>query len=607
LSFFEELKRRNVVRVGIAYGVAAWVLLQVSDLVLTNIEAPSWVIKAMMLIVAIGLIAALIIAWAYELTPEGIRKEADVDRSQSVAPDTGKKLDRIIIGFLVVAVLYFVWESRFSENNYQEPDTAVAESEEVNKVINEAELFLEPTEPSIAVLPFADMSPNKDQEYFSDGISEELLNLLVRVDGLKVASRTSSFAFKGSNLSLADIAADLKVDHVLEGSIRKADNRVRITAQLIDAATDRHLWSDTYDRELTDIFGIQDEIANAIVTALREELGMLENAEQIVVKADTENLNAYELYLKGRALFIARDQLEESIRLLETAVELDPGFARAWESLGAVYFVAEAWGISDRDYLNLAQEVSRQALELNPGLSMPWAVLSGGLSVSWADSFEYLDRALANDSKNTSAYVWRSIGWSTLGFHQNAIADVEACLGIDPHDETCRRHLAVYQLMTGNTDLALDLYQVSAERGYQNLEVYFLEALINRGDRLAAALGQWDYNSSGRSFPMVAFLDAIEFPERDHSKTLSMMLHWIEGSGEPVEYWIDALVWLGAYDLVTADMYLYHWMWFDRHQEWRQSPHFKQLYRDQKIEQYWREFGFPPQCRPLGDEDFECD
>jgi adenylate cyclase len=607
LSIFNELKRRNVFRVGIAYVVAAWVLLQVSDLVLENINAPEWVIQVMMLVVALGFIAAVIIAWAYELTPEGIKHERDVVRDESITHTTGHKLDRIIIGFLIVAVLYFVWESRFSVRTDYTAEPSTGAPDELTIAKKADELFLEPTEPSIAVLPFADMSPEKDQEYFSDGISEELLNLLARVDGLKVASRTSSFAFRGSQKSLADIASDLKVDHVLEGSIRKADNRVRITAQLIDAATDRHLWSDTYDRELKDIFGIQDEIANAIVTALREELGLLQDVPTITVAVETENLDAYELYLKGRALFIARDQLEESIRLLETAVELDPDFARAWESLGAVYYVAEDWGILDRDYDGLAMEVSRKALELNPGLSMPWAVLAGDSRGSWAESFEDSDRALSNDPKNTTAYLWRSIDWSVLGFHQNAIADVEACLEIDPHDENCRRHLAVYQLVTGNTGLALDLYQVSAERGYQNLEVYFLEALISRGDRLAAALGQWDYISGDRSFPMVAFLDAIEFPERDHSNTLSMMLHWIEGSGYPVELWIDNLVWLGAYDFITADMYLYHWMWLDWHREWRQSPHFKQLYRDLKVHQYWREYGFPPQCRPLGEEDFECD
>jgi TolB-like protein len=378
MSFFEELKRRNVFRVGVAYGVAAWVLLQVADLVLENIRAPEWVIQAMMLVVLLGFVAAVVIAWAYELTPEGIKREADVDHSQSITGETGRKLDRIIIGVLILAVIYFVYEKQTTRSPQAPPPEVVMEV----PVTTEA-----PTEPSIAVLPFTDMSPGKDQEYFSDGISEELLNLLVRVDGLKVASRTSSFTYKGENLNIPEIASELKVDHILEGSVRKADNRVRITAQLIDVTTDRHLWSDTYDRELVDIFTIQDEIANAIVEALRTELGMLQDAPAITVTAATGNLDAYESYLQARELFIARDKLEESIRLFEQAVALDPDFARAWEGLGAVYSVAESWDIRDREYSKLAVEVSRKALELNPDLSMPWAVI-GTQTV-------YLDRRFA--------------------------------------------------------------------------------------------------------------------------------------------------------------------------------------------------------------------
>src|SRR5210317_456505 len=284
MSFFDELKRRNVVRVGLAYGIAGWVLLQVADLVLENIEAPSWVIQALMLFVLLGFIASLVIAWAYELTPEGIRKESEIDRSQSIAGHTGKKLDRIIIGFLVLAVAVLLVDRSMSVP-VMGPDTVSEDATvQVNEVGDESTPPLEevlPTDPSIAVLPFADMSPEQDQGYFSDGISEELLNLLVRVDGLKVASRTSSFTYKGSTQSLAEIAGELKVNHVLEGSVRKADNRIRITAQLIDARTDRHLWSESFDRDLVDIFAIQDEIANAIVAALSAELGILQETRNI--------------------------------------------------------------------------------------------------------------------------------------------------------------------------------------------------------------------------------------------------------------------------------------------------------------------------------------
>ena len=230
---------------------------------------------------------------------------------------------------------------------------------------------------SIAVLPFVNMSGDKDNEYFSDGISEELLNVLVRVDGLGVASRTSSFAYKGSPLGTAAIAEALKVNHVLEGSVRKSGNHVRITAQLIDAVDDRHLWSETYDRELTDIFAIQEEIANSIVDALRDELGTAQSATSVVtVRADTENLEAYELYLKARELFIARRELPESIRLFEQVTQMDPGFARGWEGLAAVYAVANSWGIDDRDYDALAKSAAERALQLDPALSMPWAALA---------------------------------------------------------------------------------------------------------------------------------------------------------------------------------------------------------------------------------------
>ncbi|MDH4020499.1 MAG: hypothetical protein OEU84_12955, partial [Xanthomonadales bacterium] len=260
MSFFEELKRRNVFRVGIAYGVAAWVLLQVADLVLENINAPDWVIQAMMLMVALGFIAALVIAWAYEMTPEGIKKEADVDRSQSVTADTGRKMDRIIIGFLVDAVAVLLY--RQSGNSSPENEAANIPAEA--GVVTQADPALEPDRKSIAVLPFVNMSSDPEQEYFSDGLSEELLNRLAKNDQLHVAARTSAFQFKGQNLDISDIGRQLKVVHVLEGSVRKAGNRLRITAQLIQVDNGFHLWSETYEREMDDVFAIQDEIAVAI-------------------------------------------------------------------------------------------------------------------------------------------------------------------------------------------------------------------------------------------------------------------------------------------------------------------------------------------------------
>jgi len=271
VSFFEELKRRNVFRVGIAYGVAAWVLLQIVDLVLDNVEAPDWVMDVFMMIVVLGFIVALVIAWAYEMTPEGIKKESDVVRNESVTHHTAKKLDVITLGAIGVLVLFMVVD-RF----VLDPSNEVVQPGSEPALVNDAEPALNAVvktpEKSIAVLPFTNMSDDPSNEFFADGISEEILNALAKVKELKVAGRTSAFAFKGRNEDLRKIGEALGVNHILEGSVRKAGNTVRVTAQLIQVSDGFHLWSETFDRELTDIFAIQDEIANAILDAMKTEL-----------------------------------------------------------------------------------------------------------------------------------------------------------------------------------------------------------------------------------------------------------------------------------------------------------------------------------------------
>ena len=235
MSFIDELKRRNVFRVGVAYVIVAWLLLQVADVILDNIEAPAWVFQAILLLLIIGFPVTIIFAWAFELTPEGFKKEKDIERSESVTPVTGRKLDFVIIGLLTAALGYLAYDKFLA--------SPPASQDSIQ---------------SIAVLPFVDMSPDGDQEYFGDGIAVELLNELTRLDGLRVAGRTSSFSFKGTNENLKGIAEALDVATILEGSIRKDGDRVRIKAQLINIADGENLWSETYDRKLTDIFVIQE-------------------------------------------------------------------------------------------------------------------------------------------------------------------------------------------------------------------------------------------------------------------------------------------------------------------------------------------------------------
>ena len=237
MSFFEELKRRNVFRVGIAYVITSWLLMQISDLVFPRIGLPDSAVTLVIALLGLGFIPALIFAWAFELTPEGLKKEKDVDRSQSITPQTGRKLDRVIIGALVLALGYFVYDkfAPGSENHFQRTAGQYG-------TVSGENGSLTPSTKSIAVLPFVNMSDDASNEYFSDGISEEILNTLAKVKELKVAGRTSSFAFKGHNEDLRKIGETLGVENILEGSVRKSRDEVRITAQLIQVKDGFHLW-----------------------------------------------------------------------------------------------------------------------------------------------------------------------------------------------------------------------------------------------------------------------------------------------------------------------------------------------------------------------------
>jgi TolB-like protein len=308
MSLFVELKRRNVIRVAAAYLVASWLLIEATSVLIDIYEAPGWVPKLMVGLLALGFPITLFFSWAFEITPEGVKREAEVDRAGSISHETGRKLDLITIGMLVL-VIALVGVERFV---LAPPSTTQA---------------VATTSGSIAVLPFVNMSGDAENEYFSDGISEEILNVLAGIPELQVAARTSSFQFKGQDQDIPLIAQQLGVATVLEGSVRKQGERVRITAQLIAADSGFHLWSETYDRDLTDIFAIQDEIAAAIARALEVHLDV-----QSATGYGTEDLAAYDRYLRGMHLWRLRTEasLLEAIDSFQSAIDADPEFARAY-------------------------------------------------------------------------------------------------------------------------------------------------------------------------------------------------------------------------------------------------------------------------------------
>ena len=602
MSLFQELKRRNVIRVAILYLVSSWVLLQLADVLTSLLNAPEAAGSIVVMLLILGFIPALIFAWVYEMTPEGLKREVDVDRTHSETPETGKKINTVIVVLLVIAIGGLIADRLMPETTVVE-DVVLADS--VEAPISNL---------SIAVLPFADLSPGGDQEYFSDGIAEEILNVLVRIEGLKVASRTTSWGFKGQEaLGIPFIAEKMKVRHVLEGSVRKSGETVRITAQLIDADTDQHLWSETYDRTLTaeSVFEVQDDIAQAIV----EQLGIIMEGDAVAPShaGDTRNISAYELYLEAWQLFVERRSLPRAIDLFEQAVAADPSFARAWAGLAAIYNVAPGWGIIDRDYTALAREAAETAIQLNPELSLPYAVLAMDGTVNWPVDFEQsltqFDEALARNPKNTTAYLWRTTVFLDLGYFDRAERDARQCLEIDPAYDICRSFLALAALFSGDTARAVETHETSLRNGFYGNSMPFLYLYVATGEERTALIAMAAENSGRGTNKATAYeYRAMTDPAFDYGaeKSLIDQAYYRAGAAEP-EFGPanpDFLFVNRQYDQIHGSDNPY-W-WFPYPLEFRNSPHRKRMMREIGLPVYWRKHGFPPQCKPVGEDDFEC-
>lgn len=463
MSLFNELKRRNVLRVAAAYAVAAWLLIQVAETIFPLFGFDDAPARILVIVLAIGFIPALIFAWAFEMTPEGLKKESEVDRSQSVTPQTGKQLDRMIMAVLALALGYFALD-KFVLNPQREAGQQRKHAEQL-EIVSEQSRQAGRTEAlvgsygdkSIAVLAFDDMSQDKDQEYLSDGIAEELLNLLAGIPELRVISRSSAFSFKGQNVEIPDIALRLNVANILEGSVRKAGNKVRITAQLIEARTDTHLWSRTYDRQLDDIFAIQDEIAAAVVEELK--LTLL-GAPQKVRKTDAE---AYSLYLQARHFADqgSAESYTRCIELYQQALVIDPNFTYALDGLATVYFNQASRGMrpADEGYL-LAQELVERALAIDPDFSHAHASL-GSIYSTRDRNLElaamHQARALELDPGDSNMIGYGAGLMMDLGRMDEAVTLAQFVVARDPVDPVSYYNLGVISLYAGRIEESIEV------------------------------------------------------------------------------------------------------------------------------------------------------
>lgn len=495
MNLFQELQRRNVFRVAIGYIVSIWLIVQVADLVLENIGAPDWVMQTILLILALGFPVVVFFSWAYEVTPEGIKLESEIDRSQSITHVTGRKLDRAVVGVLVIALAYFAFDKfvldpKRDAKLVEEMQSAVAEP------VDTPQGVVADARKSIVVLPFVNMSDDSGNEYFSDGITEELLNVLTRVPELRVISRSSAFSFKGQNIDIPTVAAKLNVSHVLEGSVRKSGNRVRITAQLIETSSDTHLWSESYDHELDDVFAIQDEISREVVEALQIQL--LGNVPT-VPSTDTE---AYTFYLKGRHY----DQLNtpESWKTAEQAfrqaIAIDPEFAPAWAELSFVMqSQANLSYIDLHEGIEAARNAAVRALELDDTLADAWAALAGiqfAYDWNWNLAEGTTRTALQYGPRNSAALGNAAHVMRGLGRTDEAIEYALQAVETDPLNRGSLRVLAVTYWLAGQLSDSeatlrhlLDLYpDADTERA-------FLAGTIAQLNRPEEALGYLDLTS----------------------------------------------------------------------------------------------------------------
>lgn len=615
-SFFDELKRRNVVRVGFAYVVIGWIIMQVIDVVVEPLHLPEWTASLVLVLLLVGLPITLFFSWAFELTPDGVKTTEEADADHTVTDSTGQKLNYLIIGALTLAIGFLIFDRQ---------TTLPPPSETFD-----TPLTVQTQTASIAVLPFADLSSTGDREYFADGLSEEILNVLVKIDELIVASRTSSFQFKGRDVGVPEIANILKVAYVLEGSVRTSGGNIRVTGQLIEASSDRHIWSDSFDKELTteNIFAIQDEIASAIVAALGEELDFSTEADSVNVLGGTQNLSAYDTFLKGRELFLGRSTMEhvaDSMEILEAAVEMDPEFARAWLWLAATYSVGTGWEVvDDRDFVALAIASTDEALKLDNTLAFAYTVRANARTderppFKWGIIMADLEKGLTLDAKNATTQLWAGLTYRKLGYFDRAFQHIKRCIEIDPAYENCKRHHATTQIMLNDYEGALEtLWSWSDISFTRSVDLEFAPFFARIGNPIAARMVFESSIPEHVGFPMNRWVDAIKDPNNVDASLRREVVDWVVSARVERRIEIFVLLSVGEYgerlaeilSLDSADPlnpFSLDDIWLPEFSEFRKAQLFKTFVSELGMVNYWRGNGFPAQCRSIGADDFECD
>ncbi len=563
MGFIAELKRRNVIRVAAAYLVAGWLAIQIVETVFPAFGFGDAAVRGVVIVLAVGLIPAIVFAWAFEITSTGIKQEKHVDRSQSLTPHTGKKLDRIIIAGLVLALAYLVADKFLSFT----PPVAVNARDAAKAA--QAEGFVESYgDKSIAVLPFVDMSLDGDQEYMGDGLAEELLNLLAKIPTLRVISRSSSFSFKGKDLEIPEIAERLNVAHVLEGSVRKSDAQLRITAQLIDARTDTHLWSETYDRNLDNIFAIQDEISAAVVEQLK--LKILGDAPTLRETSP----EAYALYLQANHLSkrLTPESLQTARTLYKQVLEIDPDYVPAWLNLSGVYYNQAQFLLEPTGPLyKLANEAIDQVIRIAPDSAdarYERAELKIHIEHDLAGAVEDLQNGVNLEPDDWVARPQVEFFLVALGRLEDAAKLLEYHTRRDPVNQGYYNNLGVYYRWLGQFQLARERFATALSLNPEMMGVHYELGVIElQNENFEAAFRQFEaepvsvfrevglvmvHHAQGQSDLSDSYLNELIHSYGDSASYYIAMVKAYRNEPDEAFDWLEKTVTLAAGDEIDS-------------------------------------------------------
>jgi len=513
--FYRELKRRKVIRVAIVYTIVAWIIVEASSVMFPGLLLPEWSLRLVIALAIIGFPIALVLAWAFELTPDGPRIDTSAPEEEQVLPE-------------------------------------VASGEDIKEDFS-----------SIAVLPFVNLSNDSDNEYFSDAMSEELLNLLCKLPQLTVASRTSSFSFKGKNVDMGTVARQLGVDVILEGSVRRSGDRVRISAQLIDAHSDRHLWSEHYDRELKDVFAVQDEIAKNIISALELSLSPAQH-RSIRRLASTLDMDAYDFYLRGR-YYVERGDVDSGQSMFEKAIELDEGYALAWAGVADCHSWRCMWYEGSPESLQQADQCSLKALQLTPDLAQAHASRSYALAINgkYDEAEAEFKAAIELDPQLYEAYYYAGRSYFAEGKFRQAADAFRQALSIRPDDVTAAA-------LVSTTQKAIGVDEEYKKACRHSIEVAERYLVLNPDDALAISRAANDLVSIGETKKGLEYAERAYALNPNNCRYNVACANMIAGNTERALELLEEHAKSGA---VHAD-------WAEQDSDWdtvRDSPRFKAI------------------------------